>query len=162
MAPITPEFLLVAIACGVGCAVGSFMAARRNRVAFEFNEAELEGTDMDGTQLTFADAEQAIEARNKILDDVADSNAGWLKRAMAMMARIPDGRELTGEDLRLSLLEVGLSEPRHPGAWGALTGTLARKGFLVHTGEWRAMRQKTSHGRLTRLYRKHTPDQQAA
>ena len=69
------------------------------------------------------------------------------------MAGIPDGTICTGEDLRCMLLDAhGVAEPRHPGVWGALTGSLVRRGILQPTGEWRPMRQKSSHGRKTPVY----------
>lgn len=162
--PITPEFLLVAIAVCIGSAVGSFMAARRNVrfVDYAFIVRELEGTDdMDRgsfEQLTF---DEAIQQRNEVLDAVADNSSGWLKLALEAMKRIPDGTERTGEGFRVMLLEGGLPDAPHANSWGALTGTLSRRGILVATGDWQPMKQKSSHGRLTRVYTKRTPEKAA-
>ena len=162
---MTPEFALVAIACGVGTACGVYLSARRNlrHVDYGFitvvREYEPDEGTMDGSQLTFEDA---IANRNEVLDAVADNNTGWLKLALEAMQKLPDGTERTGEGFRMLLLERGLVEPRHVNAWGALTGTLSRRGVLVPTGEWQPMREKRSHGRLTRVYVKRTPQADAA
>lgn len=163
---MTPEFALVAIACGVGCATGAYLAARRNSLAIDYafrivdvvRAYEPDEGTMDGSQLTFEDAQQAIEARNKVLDDVASNNTGWLRLALEAMQKLPEGTVSTGEGFRLLLTERGLSEPKSPGAWGALTGTLTRRGMLVPTGDWQPMKTKTSHGRLTRVYKLQRPE----
>lgn len=149
-----PEFILTAIAVGVGTAVGIFMAARQTSVTdYAFIVREVEGTDMDRGNLEQLSFDDAIQQRNEVLDAVADNNVGWLKQALEIMQKLPEGTERTGEGFRLLLLERGLAEPKHSGAWGALTGTLSRRRILVPTGEWEPMKQKSSHGRLTRVYR---------
>ena len=161
--PVSLEMILLIIACASSVGTAVYMAARRNEkhVTFvmmrELDQAENDNT-MD-TQLTFEDA---IAHRNEVLEAVSDSNTGWLKLALDAMRGVPDGTELTGEKLRLTLLENGLAAPPHVNAWGALTGTLARRGMLVPTGKWEPMREKRSHGRLTRTYLKQTPQSEAA
>ena len=159
--PVSLEMILLIIACASSVGTAVYMAARRNEkhVTFVMRELDIAGNDNAMEQLSF---EQALEQRNEILEAVSESNTGWLKLALDAMRGVPDGTELTGEKLRLTLLENGLAEPRHSGAWGALTGTLARRGMLVPTGKWEPMREKRSHGRLTRTYVKQTPEQAAA
>ena len=168
MTPISPEFILVAVACGVGCAVGTWKAARHKarvvEYAFLVREYEPdEGTIMDGAaafeQLTF---DQALEKRNAVLDDVADRNASWLRQAAAEMARIADGAEGTGEHFRKVLLDRGVPAPQRPHAWGALINTMTKRGVLVRTGERRPMLDPKAHGRSTDVYVKRTPAEIAA
>lgn len=158
--PITPEFLLVAIAVGVGASLGCYFAGRHNRVHadYAFIVRELEGTEMDRGNLEQLNFDDAIQQRNEVLDAVADNSSGWLKLALEAMKRIPDGTERTGEGFRVMLLEGGLPDAPHANSWGALTGTLSRRGILVATGDWQPMKQKSSHGRLTRVYTKRTPE----
>jgi hypothetical protein len=151
--PITPEFILVAIAVGVGSVLGTYLAGRHNRsVASEFDETELEGTDVDGSQLTFEDAYESIKARDAALETIADNNASWLKRAVEEMARLDHGIQDTGEGFRKRLLERGLRPPVHANAWGSLFMTLTKRKVLVPTGEYRPMREAKSHGRRTPVY----------
>jgi hypothetical protein len=161
MEPITPQFILVAVACGVGTCVAVYLAGLHNRrdSEFAFQDTEQEGTDMDGTQLTFEDA---IQQRNAVLDGVADTNAGWLKRAADAMARLPDGTVDTGEGFRKRLVEGGLSPPAHRNAWGTLAMHMSRRGYLVKTGERRPMLDPKAHGRATDVYVKRTPQTEAA
>lgn len=145
-----PELAVLAVAMAVGTYVAIYKIKRmelQDRLASQ----EIE---VAGEQLTF---DEAVEQRNAVLDAVAENNVGWLKLALDAMKRIPDGTEQTGEGFRMLLLERGLGEPRHAGAWGAFTGQLVRKGILVPTGDWQPMKQKASHGRLTRVYTKRTP-----
>ena len=166
---MSPEFALVAIACGVGSAVGCFMAARRAAsltidyalriVDVPVHASELgEDEIMDGSQLTFADAAEAIEARNAVLDAVADRNTGWLALAAAEMAKLEPGQTGIGEDYRRILLERGVPPPKHPNAFGAFIATMARRGVLVPTGEYRAMREAKSNGRKSAVYRLQRPE----
>ena len=166
---MNPEFIMVAIACGTGCGVATYLAARRNLrhvdYAFEVvREYEPdEGTIMDGAaafeQLTF---DQALEKRNAVLDDVADRNASWLRQAAAEMARIADGAEGTGEHFRKVLLDRGVPAPQRPHAWGALINTMTKRGVLVRTGDRRPMLDPKAHGRSTDVYVKRTPAEIAA
>lgn len=159
--PITPEFLLVAIACGVGAATGAYLSARRNlrHVEFAFIVREIEGTqDMDRASLfEQLDLVDAIEQRNEVLNELATSNAGWLRRAVEEMRKVPIGTIGLAEDYRKLLLEGGLSEPRSPNSWGPLTLYLVKQGYLVPTGAWKPMRSAKSNGRVSREYRRVDP-----
>lgn len=158
---MTPEFLMIAIACGVGMAVGCFMSARRNLRHLDYGfitvvRAYDQEGEMDGSQqLSLI---EAMEHRNEVLEAVADNSSGWLKMALEAMQQLPEGTVSTGEGFRLMLLERGLVEPRHVNSWGALTGTLTRRGMLVPTGELQPMKTKSSHGRATRVYRLQRPE----
>jgi hypothetical protein len=60
----------------------------------------------------------------------------------------------TGEDIR----KMAMVQPHSPNAWGAVINTGIRRGWLAHTGEYRKMRQASSHARETRVYvRTETP-----
>lgn len=154
--PPTIEFVLVAVACGTGCGLGAYLAARRNEVHREYalvsvvREFDAEG-EMENTyqQLTLDDA---MAARDAALEQVADNNVGWLRQAVAEMAALPDGTEDTGEGFRKRLLDRGLRPPAHPNAWGSLTMTLTKRKVLVPTGEYRPMTEAKSHGRKTPVY----------
>lgn len=160
---MTPEFALVAVACGVGSAVGCFLAARRNSVAKEFafivtevvREYEPDEGTMDGSQLSLI---EAMEQRNDVLDAVGDRNSGWLALAAAEMARLDPGITGIGEDFRRILRERGVPDPKHPNAFGAFIATMARRGVLVPTGEYRAMREARSNGRKSAVYSLQRPE----
>lgn len=167
--PITMEFLFIAVAVGVGCSVGCFMAARRNErmtdYAYLVRDTEVpihevvQMAEQENSQLSFEDA---VANRNAVLDELTEANLDWVRQGIALAKQIPDGSVLSGEALRLKLIDMGLPEPKHNNSWGGLTGALARRKVIVPTGERVPMRQKSSHGRSTPLYRKQTPEQVAA
>lgn len=149
--PFPYELGVLAVAMAIGT-YAAIYKIKRMELQDRFVSQEIE---VAGEQLTF---DEVVQQRNEVLDAVADNNVDWLRTAVEAVKRLPDGTEATGEGLRMLLLERGLREPKGSGAWGALTGTLTRRGVLVATGDWEPMRQKSSHGRLTRCYRKTTPE----
>lgn len=148
------EFLLTLPVLFLGTVTGIYMAARRPQSEIVAGELETDGETDDMEQLDFADA---LEARNAVLDEVADNNSGWIKLAAAGMDQVRDGYSGIAEDFRRVLLERGVPQPKHPNAWGAFTATMARRGVLVATGEYRPMREARSNGRKSAVYVKQTP-----
>ena len=137
---ISLEYIVTAVACGVGCAVGTYMAARRNAPALRMDDF------------------QPITAPPS-LEEIADANTAWLQLAAgAMRAQIADGTRDTGEGFRRRLVEAGLPQPRHPNSWGALSRAMTQRGVLVPTGEYQAMTDERSHGRKTPVYLKRSPE----
>ncbi len=59
----------------------------------------------------------------------------------------------TGEDIRFYLV-ARAGHPKSPNAWGALINTLVRRKIIKPTGEWRKMRDESSHCRRTPVYTK--------
>lgn len=84
-------------------------------------------------------------------DALLKSNPVWSDKACMVIAAL-FGFEGIGEDLqRVIVQEIG--EPSHPNVWGATINQAIKRGFLEATGEYRAMRLDTSHGRESRVYR---------
>jgi len=102
-------------------------------------------------QLSLLDA---IAKRDKVLDEVADSNSKWMDYAVPAMYRLEEGRTGIGEDFRNWLTEAGVPAPRSPNAWGSLFMTMTKRGVLVKTGEYRPMKDPKSNGRSSAVYRK--------
>lgn len=98
------------------------------------------------------DLEEAIAAKKKALEKVADNSGDFVADALAAIRELPAGR-YTGEDFRIALEERGV-KPHHPNAWGALTSIAARRKIIEATTSMRAMRSKKSHARLTRVWLK--------
>lgn len=71
-------------------------------------------------------------------------------------AAIRIGREMRGdfigEDARIRIHDE-IGPPHHPNVYGALTNQLVREGSWVKTQEWRPMAVKSSHARMSRVYR---------
>lgn len=138
-----PEFWVIVAACAVSSAFAVYMAALPPQ-----HSSNDEIGDME--QLTFEDA---IANQQRVLAEVAENNKDWMAEALSAAERLPYGELGTGEDIRQHLVEaVGLRQPKHHNAWGALLNVLVRRGMIQHTGQYRAMRSKTAHGRRSGVY----------
>lgn len=58
-----------------------------------------------------------------------------------------------GRRPRLACCDKGVFA-HHPNAWGAFINSALRSGLIEPTGKYRAMRDRRSHGRETRVYRR--------
>lgn len=162
MTDVTFPFVLVAVACGVGCALGAYMAACRNRRVVEYALVVRErvpdhmGGDHRGGDMSDKDGQltldDALAQRDAVLQEVADKHAGWLAAAAAEMARLEPGIQDTGEGFRKRLLERGIRPPAHVNAWGSLFMTLTKRKVLIPTGEYRPMLDAKAHARKTPVY----------
>ena len=89
---------------------------------------------------------------------MSEHNENWMERALnfAEQAIVLNGElkspNFTGEDIRF-LVANRIGEPRHPNAYGALVSTLIKRNIIVPTGEYRAMKDNTSHARKTPVYK---------
>jgi len=94
----------------------------------------------------------AVTERDQALHRVATNSGSWMLDALIAICRISTDSEVTGEDIRLNILErVGM--PHHHNAWGALIKSALKQGVLIPTGEYRAMKTRKSHARKTPVYR---------
>lgn len=91
-------------------------------------------------------------ARDDALAKVSDHAGEWMDTAYAALLTIRIGTELTGEDVRRRLSEMGCPLPHHHNAWGALIRSAIRRRVLRDTGRLVHMRSVRSHGRRTALY----------
>ena len=91
--------------------------------------------------------------RDKGLDTV--SKPKWINTAVDKFQAIKTDLpcNFTGEDVRLKLIDAGLEPPYHHNAWGAFTMKLVRGDFIEPTGDFRSMKTRKSHARITRIYR---------
>lgn len=97
---------------------------------------------MDGKQL-----------KQEGIERVLSSNLSWAQKATAMLPSLILGKEeITGEEIRFGLLELGLPEPSKPNAWGAITNRAVRAGLLLDSGRVSYMTDETSHGRRTPVW----------
>ncbi len=95
--------------------------------------------------------------RDEGIAEVSEHNGKWMELCVAEAERLSSstltGDKFTGEDLRHHLgRRIGL--PHHSNAWGALINTLVRRKIIKPTGEYRAMRDDSSHARKTPVYTK--------
>lgn len=137
--PPTPEFLILAAAMAASSGFAVYMAARPQQ------EDDME------RQLTFEDA---IANQQAVLAEVEENHKDWVAVAVSLAEGLPAGELGTGEDIRERLLNTGLRAPKHPNAWGALFNVLVKRRIIEHTGQYRPMRVKSSHGRKTGVYAK--------
>lgn len=60
---------------------------------------------------------------------------------------------LTMADVRRHGIVVGLSEPSHPNAWGALFRSAAKEGWIEPTDEFKKSSIVSAHARMVRVWR---------
>lgn len=97
--------------------------------------------------------------RNASLTRVTKNSGNFMFDAISVFRRIflsnknmkYSYERVTGEDIRVALTNWGVT-PHHPNAWGALTRTLILRGMLIPTSEFRHMKSRRSHARMTRVY----------
>ena len=95
-----------------------------------------------------------LDLRNEGMARVIDRNLTWAGLATSIFPNVfKRGDEVTGEDIRLRLIEAGLPTPPHENAWGALTHSLARNAFLHDTGRVVKARDPRSHARRLVIWR---------
>ncbi len=95
--------------------------------------------------------------RDEALEKVASHNESWMECCICSVENhdLWDGGNFTGEEIRfLCYAQVG--NPTHPNAWGALVNTLVRRKIIRPTGEYRAMKDDSSHARKTPVYVKNS------
>lgn len=97
------------------------------------------GEEIRDEQLSLVLSNQPQEWKDKVYN-FASKLRGW---------------EGTGEDFRVIATEV-VGEPTSANAWGALINRLIREGIFKKTGELRKMKQRTSHARMTPVYRSYS------
>jgi hypothetical protein len=96
--------------------------------------------------------------RDEGIAKVSEHNESWMELCVKESeSYLPPSNghvyTFTGEDLRFYLgRKVGC--PAHPNAWGALISTLVRRKIIKPTGEYRAMKDDSSHARKTPVYTK--------
>ncbi len=92
--------------------------------------------------------------RDEGIAKVSEHNGKWMELCIEKAQRACSGDTFTGEDIRMALSQiVGL--PHHVNCWGALINALLKKKIIVATGEYRSMKDETSHARKTPVYVKH-------
>jgi hypothetical protein len=93
------------------------------------------------------------QLKEKGIREVSEHNENWMGRCLQVAPRYLHHRaDFTGEDLRF-LCENLAGSPRHHNAWGALISTLIKRKIIVPTGEYRQMKDRSSHARSTPVYK---------
>ncbi len=94
--------------------------------------------------------------RDEALEKVSEHNESWMRKCVVeaeLFAAYRGDKGFTGEDLRFHVTSM-VGHPNHPNAYGALINTLVRRKIIKPTGEYRAMRDDSSHARKTPVYTK--------
>lgn len=91
--------------------------------------------------------------RNRGLARVSNNNKEWMQKCLAHFQGCVFHHPFTGEDVR-RIMEKSNFHPSHPNAWGALINALVRKKLIVATGEYRTPKDKASHARQQKVYRR--------
>ena len=95
--------------------------------------------------------------RDQGIKQVSEHNESWMEEALMWAHRYAlefqnTDMDFTGEGIRFFCLRW-IKPPKHPNAWGALISTLIKRKIIVPTGEYRAMKDSSSHARKTPVYK---------
>jgi hypothetical protein len=94
--------------------------------------------------------------RDQGIKQVSEHNENWMERAIKSACQYLHygwyGEDFTGEDIRLAC-EMEVGSPKHSNAFGALINILIKRKIIVPTGEYRAMKDSSSHARKTPVYK---------
>jgi len=99
-----------------------------------------------------ADLFTATEARDQALARVIENSGDWSETMLEEISAIRSGMNMTGEELRLYLLNAVGWPPHHHNAWGGLIAAAVKRRLLIPTGKWRHMATVKSHARKTPEY----------
>ncbi len=92
--------------------------------------------------------------RDEAIAKVSDNNEKWMELCVESATHFAEHHDtFTGEDIRFTCLG-SVGHPHHSNAWGALVNTLIRRKIIKPTGEYRAMKDDSSHARKTPVYTK--------
>ena len=94
-------------------------------------------------------------ARDKALSKVSNNAPDYMTGGLSLIANLPHGTVLIGEDIRIKCRDAKLV-PHHHNAHGALIKQAIKIGLLRPTGHYRQMKSVTSHARRTAEYRVHS------
>lgn len=75
----------------------------------------------------------------------------WQRTAATVLAN--QRGEFTGEDIRLACRDLG-AVAHHPNAWGRFIQGAINDGLIEHTGRYQPPRDRRSHGREIKVYRR--------
>ncbi len=92
--------------------------------------------------------------RDEGIVKVTDHNESWMEIAIRKVQTTHWLEPFTGEDIR-HFCESTVGCHGHPNAFGALVNTLLKRKIIKPTGEYRAMRDDSSHARRTPVYQKY-------
>ncbi len=92
--------------------------------------------------------------RDEGIAKVTEHNGKWMDLCVREVESWTlDCDAMTGEDIR-HRCEMMVGCANHPNAWGALISTLLRRKIIKPTGEYRKMKDCSSHARRTPVYSK--------
>lgn len=97
------------------------------------------------------DLPAARQARDKGIERVESNALEWKDAAMQIVATLPKGREVMGDDIRKEVMDR-IGEPHHSNAWGALTRRAIQLGHLKPTGGGKQSKSVKNHGHYYRTY----------
>jgi hypothetical protein len=106
-------------------------------------------------KFTMEYTEVGEQLRDQGIKQVSEHNENWMANTIALASYYAQFHvgDFTGEDIRNYCERKFSGSPKHQNAWGALINTLIKRKIIVPTGEYRQMKDKTSHARKTPVYK---------
>lgn len=92
--------------------------------------------------------DSGLDRKARGMAKVMNGNKEWRQHGIDAVKALPVGWKGTGEDIRHLVKEL----PSHPNAWGSLVSALLKAELIYPTGDYQAMKDKTSNSRKTPVY----------
>lgn len=93
--------------------------------------------------------------RDKGMEQVRVNSEEWQDVAFEYLRKLtPRHMDVTGEFIRVTIINAGCPYPHHCNAWGPLIKRAAKEGILRFTGHYRLARTKARHASVVRVYRR--------
>lgn len=101
---------------------------------------------------TVSGASAGDQARDEAMEQVARGSPEYMAGGLLLIAQLPTGMLITGEEIRLRCLNSGLRY-HHPNVNGSLISCAIRNGLLLPTGSRKKMEVPHNHSRTNPIYR---------
>jgi hypothetical protein len=93
--------------------------------------------------------------RDKGMEQVFANSGEWKDIAYEYLVKLtPRYVDLTGESIKVLIMNAGCPQPHHCNAWGPLIKKATSNGVLRFTGTYRLARTKKRHASVVRVYRR--------
>lgn len=91
------------------------------------------------------------ESKTSGQEQVLSSNGAWKDQIYGVL-RGTSG-DFTSEDIRAKAKELGIAEPKHSNAWGAVINAASKRGIITRTGERCRSKLPRSHAASLDVWR---------
>lgn len=91
------------------------------------------------------------EGITRVLDNASTRIPEWKEQVISCLSEMSG--LITSEDLRSHASAMGIPEPHHHNAWGAVMNAAAKRGLIESTGTYTKSTRGEAHARVLQVWR---------